>query len=337
MNVYDKFLERIQHKNRINSILYEDINDKLLSKQERRTPLNLLLSSRPGLKEDINKIKLKYGYSQNARDQQKIHYQISKLKNKYIKNSANKYKINNVNIISYVNNDKKKNINRRESYQNNENNIIKRQSDDLVKIKDTTSINFNNNNNDEKEKMSLLLSTERLMNNINNNNYTINDIQNIKEKKESEYENYVKNTRNDFYLVDKKVNEILQNEKLSPEKNKKFNNIYPISQRINMLNNVKNEIRVVNKNFENTINNSSLSQASSSYTTIGFKYINPKFKRTSVYRDIFENKNNNDYGSFYSNENSKENEIEKPILIRGLSKPKLKVMKFSNFCNITEE
>ena len=104
-----------------------------------------------------------------------------------------------------------------------------------------------------------------------------------------------------------------------------------------MLNNVKNEIRVVNKNFENTINNSSLSQASSSYTTIGFKYINPKFKRTSVYRDIFENKNNNDYGSFYSNENSKENEIEKPILIRGLSKPKLKVMKFSNFCNITEE
>jgi len=330
-------LERIQHKNRINSILYEDINDKLLSKQERRTPLNLLLSSRPGLKEDINKIKLKYGYSQNVRDQQKIHYQISKLKNKYIKNSANKYKINNFNIISYVNNDKKKNINRSESYQNNENNIIKRQSDDLVKIKDTTSINFNNNNNNEKEKMSLLLSTERLMNNINNNNYTINDIQNIKEKKESEYENYIKNTRNDFYLVDKKVNEILQNEKLSPEKNKKFNNIYPISQRINMLNNVKNEIRVVNKNFENTINNSSLSQASSSYTTIGFKYINPKFKRTSVYRDIFENKNNNDYGSFYSNENSKENEIEKPILIRGLSKPKLKVMKFSNFCNITEE
>ena len=99
-----------------------------------------------------------------------------------------------------------------------------------------------------------------------------------------------------------------------------------------MLNNVKNEIRVVNKNFENTINNSSLSQASSSYTTIGFKYINPKFKKTSVYRDIFENKNNNDYGSFYSNENSKENEIEKPILIRGLSKPKLKVLKFSNFC-----
>ena len=335
MNVYNKFLERIQHKNRINSILYEDINDKLLSKQERTTPLNLLLSSRPRLKEDINKIKLKYGYSQQARDQRNIHDQISNLKNKYIKNSANKYKINNVNVISYVNKEEKKCFNRSESYQNNENNLIRRQSDDILKMKDNTSF-YNNNNNNEKEKLSPLLSTERLINNINNNNYSLNENQNIKEKKESEYENYLKNTRNDFYLVDKKVNEILQNERLSPEKNNKFNNIYPISQRINMLNNIKNEIKVVNKNFENTINNSSLSQASGSYTTIGFKYINPKIKKTSIYRDIFESKND-EYGSFYSNEISKDNEIEKPILIRSLSKPKLKVMRFSKFCNTVEE
>ena len=334
MNVYDKFLERIQHKNRINSILYEDINDKLLSKQERKTPLNLLLSTRPRLKEDINKIKLKYGYSQQARDQRNIYDQISKLKNKYIKKSANKYKINNVNVISYVNKKEKNCINRSESYQSNNNNKIKGHSVDSIKNKNNTS-SFYNNIEKEKEKISLFLSTERLMNNINNNSF-INDNQNIKEKKESDYENYVKNTRNDFYLVDKKVNEILQGERLSPEKKIKFNNIYPISQRINMLNSVKNEIRVVNKNFENTINNSSLSQASGSYTTIGFKYINPKFKRTSIYRDIFESKND-DYGSFYSNEISKDNEIEKPILIRGLSKPKLNVMRFSKFCNIVEE
>ena len=336
MNVYNKFLERIQHKNRINSILYEDINEKLLSKQERKTNLNLLLSSRPGLKEDIYKIKLKYGYAQNIHDQQNIHHQISQLKNKYLKNNADKYKINNVNVISYVNNDKKKLLNRSESYQSNNNNKIKGHSVDSIKNKNNTSSFYNNINIEkEKEKISLFLSTERLMNNINNNSF-INDNQNIKEKKESDYENYVKNTRNDFYLVDKKVNEILQGERLSPEKKIKFNNIYPISQRINMLNSVKNEIRVVNKNFENTINNSSLSQASGSYTTIGFKYINPKFKRTSIYRDIFESKND-DYGSFYSNEISKDNEIEKPILIRGLSKPKLNVMRFSKFCNIVEE
>ena len=132
------------------------------------------------------------------------------------------------------------------------------------------------------------------------------------------------------------MNEILKNEKLSPEKNIKFNNIYPISRRINVLNGVKKEIKIVNKNYDNTINNSSISQFSGSFTTIGFKYINPKFKRTSIYRDIFESKND-DYGSFYSNEISKDNEIEKPILIRGLSKPKLNVMRFSKFCNIVEE
>ena len=337
MNVYNQFLEKIKHKNRIKSILYEDINDKLLSKNERKTSLNLLLSTRPELKQNINKIKLKYGYSQDIRDQQNLHHQISQLKNKYIKNSSDKYKIKNVNIISYVNNEKKKNYNtNNESFENYKRTKGKAQSVDLGRIRNTASSFYNNNYNYEKEKMSLGLLSDQLMNNINNNSI-MNDNTNIKDKKESDYENYVKNTRNDFYIIDKKVKEILQNEKLSPEKNIKFNNIYPISQRINMLNNVKKEIKVVNKNLESTFNNSSLSQISGSFTTIGFKYINPKFKRRSIYNDIFGNKND-EYGSFDFNEVSKETELDKPILIRGLSKPKLNVKRFSKFCeNIEEE
>lgn len=66
--------EKINHKNRIDSRLNWDINDKLLSKNERKTPLNLLLSTRPNLKENINKMKLKYGYSQPILDQQNIHH-----------------------------------------------------------------------------------------------------------------------------------------------------------------------------------------------------------------------------------------------------------------------
>ena len=336
MNVYNQFLEKIKHKNRINSILYEDINDKLLSKNERKTSLNLLLSTRPELKQNINKIKLKYGYSQDIRDQQNLHHQISQLKNKYLKNNSDNYKIKNVNIITYLNNDKKKHYNNNESFQNYPRNKNKAQSVDLGKIRNNTSSFYNNNYNYEKEKMSHQLSTEQLMNNINNNSI-INDNTNFKDKKESDYENYVRNTRNDFYIIDKKVKEILRNEKLSPEKNIKFNNIYPISQRINMLNNVKKEIKVVNKNLESTFNNSSISQFSGSFTTIGFKYINPKFKRRSVYNDICGNKND-EYGSFDFNEVSKETELDKPILIRGLSKPKLNVKRFSKFCeNIEEE
>lgn len=217
------------------------------------------------------------------------------------------------------------------SFQNN--NKIKGQNLDLGKVKNNTS-SFYNNYNYEKEKMSIG-SSEQLMNNINNN-IILNDFQNINDKKESDYENYVKSTRNDFNIIDKKVNEILKNERLSPEKTKKYNNLYPISERINLLNDVKNEIKIVNKNLDNTINNSSISQFSGSFTTIGFKYINPKFKRRSVYNDIF-GSTNDDYGSFNFNEVSKDNELDKPILIRGLSKPKLKVMRFSKFCNIVEE
>lgn len=338
MNVYNQFLEKIKHKNRINNILYEDINDKLLSRKDRKTPINLLLSTRPALKENINKIKLKYGYSQNIHDQENIHHRISQLKDKYFKNSSNKYKINNVNIISYINNDKKKNFNQNENESFKNNNRIKGHSFDSGKMRINTNSFYNNiNNNVEKEKISLGLSSEQIMNNINNNSIlNIVDNQNLKEKKESDYENYVKSARNDFNLIDKKVNEILQNERISPEKKNKFNNIYPISQRINMLNNIKNELKVVNKNFENSYNNnSSNSQISGSFTTIGFKYINPKLKRTSIYNNIFGNKN--DDGSIDFKEISKENELDKPNLIRGLSKPKLKVMRFSKFFEVVEE
>lgn len=330
MNVYNQFLEKLHHKNRINSILNEDINDKLLSKKERKTSLNLLLSTRPELKENINKIKLKYGYSQNIIEQQNLHHQISQLKNKYIKNNSDKYKINNVNKISYINNEQKEKYN--ESFHNN--NKIKGHSVDLGRNK--TNSFFYNNNNNEKDKISFGLSSEQLINNINNNS-TINENHNKDEKIENEYHNYIKNTRNDFYLIDKKVNEILENEKLSPEKNQRFNSIYPISNRIHMLNNIKKEIKLVNKNIENSLNNSSISQVSGSNTTIGFKYITPKFKRVSIYNDIFgNNNNNNDTKNLGYNENSKENDLEKPVLIKWKSKPRLNVMHFSSFCKITE-
>ena len=334
MNVYNQFLEKINHKNRINSILYDDINDKLLSNQERKTSLNLLLSTRPEIKENINKIKFKYGIIQNVMDQQKVQFKISQLKKKYLEKSADKYKINSVNMISYINNNKKKNNYNNESFQNNNNNKIKGHSIDLERIKNSNSSFYNNNNNNEKEKISLGLSSEQLM---NINNSLINENQNIKQRKENDYENYIKSTRNDFYLIDKKVNEILKNERISSGKRTKFNNIYPISQRINMLNNVKNEIKIINRNYDNNINNSSVSQFSNSFTTLGFKYINPKFKKSSIYSDIFTNKID-EYGSFVFNEISKENELDKPVLIRGLSKPKLNIKRFSKFCeNIEEE
>ena len=321
MNVYNQFLEKLHHKNRIKSILNEDINDKLLSKKERKTSVNLLLSTRPELKENINKIKLKYGYSQNLIEQQN-----ENMAKKALRVIAVGYK--DVDVLP----------NKIESNYNeifSKNNNIKGHSIDFGRNKNNSS--FYNNNNYERDKISFGLSSEQIVNNINNNS-TISENQNKREKMVSEYHNYIKSTRKDFYLIDQKVNEILENEKLSPEKNHRFNSIYPISKRINMLNNIKKEIKYINRNIENSINNnnSSISQISGSNTTIGFKYITPKFKRISIYDDIFGN-NNIDNKSLDYNEVSKENEIDKPILIRGRSKPKLEIKNFSSFCKITEE
>ena len=94
--------------------------------------------------------------------------------------------INNVGMISYVNQDKKKNHYSNESFQNYNNNKPKGHSVDLDRIKNLSYSFYNNNiinqkDNNEKEKISLGLSSEQLVNNINNS--TINENLNIKQKK----------------------------------------------------------------------------------------------------------------------------------------------------------
>ena len=341
MNIYNKFIENLEHKNRINNILNEDINNKLLSNKVRKTSLNSLLSTRPQLKENINKIKMKYGYSENALDQQHLHHQISELKNKYIKNNTNKYKINtvnNVNIIPYDNNQ-----NKNKEY--NKTHKIKNHSMDLEKMKNISLPNNINNNivTFEKEKMNFSLSSEQLMNNNSNINLNIsNNTYNLDKKgKNNYYQKYLKNKRNEYNKIDQKIKEILEDEYLSPEKINKFNNIYPISKRINMLTDIKKEIKIINKNNDNNPNNinnnSFFSQKSyGSYTTVGFNYIQPKIKRPSIYDDFF-NKNSDSKNNYSNIEISKNNEIEKPVLIKNLSKPNLKLVHFKSFCRMNNE
>ena len=141
--------------------------------------------------------------------------------------------------------------------------------------------------------------------------------------------------------IDQKIKEILEDEYLSPEKINKFNNIYPISKRINMLTDIKKEIKIINKNNDNNTNNinnnSFFSQKSyGSYTTVGFNYIQPKIKRPSIYDEFF-NKNSDSKNNYSNNEISKNNEIAKPVLIKNLSKSNLKLVHFKNFCQMNNE
>jgi len=338
MEVYNRFIEGLEHKNRIKNILNDDISDKLLSSKAKKPSLNLLLSTRPELKENINKIKKKYGYSDHLLEQEDLHNQISKLKNKYIKNNSKKYKINNVNNIEYINDSPNKDNNK--DYPNKEfhkNHRIK--SLDFGKIRNKyLPLNVNNNNNSyEKEKMSFCLSSQNINNidNINNISNFSDVIDSDKKDKNMNYHKYLKNKRNDFNKIELKIKEILKDEELSPDKVKKFSNIYPISKRINILTDVKKEINNINKNLnENSKNNNNtdLSQLSSgSYTTIGFNYIKPRVNKKSIYED-FSYKNNLKNLHLQINKKSKTINIEKPVIIRPLDQPKINIMHFSSFC-----
>ena len=335
MSVYNKFIEGLEHKNRINRILNEDINDKLLSNKIRKKSLNSLLSTRPQLKEDINKIKLKYGLSDEILEQQHLHHQISTLKNKYIKNNTNKYKINNVNLFSYTNKNKDIKIN----HPNNRQINIKDKNISIpLQYRPTNIGNF------DKEKMNFSLSSEQLMNNNSNINFNqnLNDTEIFDKKRDNidnmNYYKYLKKKRNEYDEIDQKIKEILEDEYISPEKKNKFNNINPISKRIKMLTDIKKEINIINKNskenYPNNTNNSFLSQFShGSYTTVGFNYIKPRIQRKSLYEENFSK--NNDSQNFYSyNESSKTKELEKPVLIKNLSKQKLNLRHFPSFLEL---
>ena len=335
MNIYNKFIENLDYKNRIKNILNDDISDKLLSNKVRKTSLNSLLSTRPQLKENIDKIKIKYGYGEDGLDQQHLHHQISELKNKYIKSNTNKYKINkinNVNIISYNNNQYKN----KESYKTHK---YRTYSMDIEKMKNVSlPHNIKKVTTFEKEGMNFSLSSDQLISNNNSNknlNLSNNTFNVDKKVKNINYQKFLKNKISEYDKIEKKIKEILEDEYLSPEKINKFNNIFPISKRINMLTDIKKEINNINKNNDNNPNlnnNSFFSQLSyGSYTTVGFNYIKPKIKRPSLYEDFFI-KNTDSKNNYSNNEISKNNELEKPVLIKDLNKPNINLLHFKTFC-----
>ena len=329
MNIYNKFIEELEYKNRIKNILNYDLRDKLLSNRVRNKSLNSLLSTRPDLKENINKIKMKYGYFEDSVARQEIlHNKISQLKNKYKKYNSNYYTINSVNAISFVN---KKESKEKETKNYNKTFNHKTHSVDFGRIKYSSFPNNQNNLNDEEnEKINNNLSYSRLMEG-NNRKIDLNmsdntDNPNIKGKNINDLK-FVKNNRSEYNKIEQKIKEILKNEYLNPEERKKYNNIYPISKRINMLSDIKKEINNINQSNDRH-NNSFLSHTSSgSYTTLGFNFIQPKVKRLSIYDTVF----NDIIDSKNQFENSKNNEIEKPVIIKLLNRPNFSPRRFSSF------
>ena len=264
--------------------------------------------------EKIDKIKIKYSLSQNSINTQFVHRKIQFLKNKYMTNTQsldNKFKINNT-IRYSINNNVNNNFNLH-SRNNNKKNMFRSTSLKLVK---ENNLKFNNLYN--------TLKNERKINLGENNK--INDyIQPSKDSKNSNNNNkskfqynfkYLKNIKEDFINVHNKLKDLWQNDAFNKKKKKIVNMVFPISKKIYLLNEIKKDIKNVNKN------------------SFGNAGITPKSTITSS----SEYTNKNLFSELFSDEDNdaimKKGGIKKPILIRNFTKPKLNLPKYRNLYNM---
>lgn len=288
-------------------------NNLLLFKDKFKSQSQIsILSSRDSTKEKIDKIKMKYSLSQNSLNTQLVHRKIQFLKNKYMKDSPNlenKFKINNT--IRY-------------SINNNMNNKINLHSRNGIKknMFRSTSMKFVKENDFKFNNLYNTLKNERKINfkeNNKTNNYlqltkgTDNTSNNNKSKIHYNFK-YLKNIKEDFINIHDKLKNLFQNDAFNKRKKNLVNMIFPISKKIYLLNEIKKDIKNVNKNSFNII---------SPKSTITISSENTK----NLFSELF-SEDDTDTITF-----SKAG-IRKPILIRTFTKPKLNIPKYTNLYNM---
>ena len=305
---------------------------------------------------NIDKIKMKYGFFSNKLN---TYSRIQMLKNKYLNiynsnnNTNNRNNRNNSNIYNNITfklnsyktanldnlsiNKKSKdniaysNINNNEKYsthyinKNSRNkNLFRNSSLQLVKVNNISfndyftqyskikkdKLNENDKNKTFEDKKNINFNNS---NHINNNN-----------KKLSQKFKYLKNTRDEYIMIEKKFNEIINNDLFNKNKKKNFNVIFPISKKINMLNEVKNDIKKLNKkSFDNKL--LTPKKDNSFYSTHHDNMRNYSQKKDNFFDELF---NDEKEDKNFTNYDSK---IVKPILIKSFPKPKLNVPNYINF------
>ena len=152
-------------------------------------------------------------------------------------------------------------------------------------------------------------------NNMNNkiNLHSRNGINNNKSKIHYNFK-YLKNIKEDFKNIHNKLKNLFQNDAFNKRKKNLVNMIFPISKKIYLLNEIKKDIKNVNKNSFNIISPKSTITTSSENTK-------------NLFSELF-SEDDTDTITF-----SKAG-IRKPILIRTFTKPKLNIPKYTNLYNM---
>ena len=314
-----------------------------LLQQEEKNQLVSTIISKNKINQNIDKIKYKYGFLTNSLSQKFSNNKIQIIKNKYLKNNNNNF-INSkldINSIEYFSinqnnnaNNLKKDLTSNANIEEKKKNLFRSPSLQFVKGNNILLNNFyntlrNKNNN------NLYDNRNQNKNNILNDKNV--NFKTFKEEHKNVYIDmpklsnkfkYLKNIREDYIIVDKKLRDLLNNDAFNKNRKKGFNVIFPISKKINMLSEVKRDIKNLNKkSFEDILltpkgNGTFSSSQSSDNLRIESN------KKTNLFQELFidEKENNNIINN--------ENEIIRPNLIKSLPKPKLEVPNYHNFCSI---
>jgi hypothetical protein len=288
---------------------------EILKKKNYQLNLQKIINSKIEFNRMLN-LKKQYLKQMDIRSKTEHTLNPNKDSNKLNDYSSSLYKIENTDKISMINKSRNKNINLLIETINNFDETIYISKKQRIKLQKSNEIKYQINSEiKEKDK-------EKDSDKKNRNNFTIKTYKN-----QSEINN--KSLRNEFLNLDKRINEILKNDidknsnDDSPDlinDDKKFSSIQSIKQKFCLLNDVKKEIKKMNKDSyeenEKTQNSSFDSQIN-----LGFKHIKPVIKKEKFFEDYLK-----------EDQPKKEKDtISKPILIRSLRRPKLNVPNFPSF------
>ena len=315
MNMNFNFIKEKESSNLYNNIRYK--NHLLLSNDSNKENYPFFISKEK-VKERIAKIKKKYGSLYNSSNTILVNRKIQILKNKYMNSQNIQKKININNMIHYSGNNNTNSKLKLLSRNNQKKNMFRSSSLKFVK---ESNFNFDKLYNTYKNENK----NHIIINNKSNNKETDKDNQskatNDSNKSKFGYNfKYLRNIKEDFISVHKKLKELLQNDAFNKSKKRLTNMIFPISKKINLLSDIKKDIKNVNKNSFGymTISPKSTISTSSDYTLKG---------TTHLFNELFSEEN------IDSIKNSV-GRIKKPNLIRSLTKPKLDVPKYTNLYNM---
>ena len=295
----NQYLNGIENKNKIRNLYISNTRYNHITPIQSFKSFNpLILSPINDTKINIDYIKIKYGYINNN-SSKNILDKISKIKEKYFQDYSKNNLIMDSKNLTILNKGKNKNNKTLSESKSIDKNIW----ENNFQFQIQNSIYFNKEIVINKKNDKIKTATARIQSPL-----------------------IIKNE--DFFIIDKvnnensnNINKIFHKEFSIKSKNKE-EYIYPISRRIKLLKNIKQNIDKISKNDSKTIliNSHSNKSLGSSYI-----YQNSNINKISIFDEVFKKDNQTDKVIIYKKK------ISIPTLLKSKSKPKPNVPTYDDF------